>query len=287
MNPAHSSITESSSRIGGVKRPILYCAISFSSGIFFSYLFSIPFVPALILSLSSIMLSAVFVKKNIPSHIFLYIALILFGAAYYQNFQILPDNHVSRFAPEEGRKVSIEGVVVDDPLIKKAFYNKEKISFTIKSDLLIDGSTVRPVTGLLRTDLYTDGVGNIPQFGDKVIMDGTVSRPEGLKNPKIFDYSKYLNIKNIYAAFTANGDGSIRLIKRTSAASLQGRAYSVRHRIRELITRYVDKPYSGFLKAVLIGDRTELESSVTDDFVKTGTVHVLPAQYTKLYPAAF
>ncbi|MDD5422318.1 MAG: DNA internalization-related competence protein ComEC/Rec2 [Candidatus Omnitrophica bacterium] len=34
-------------------------------------------------------------------------------------------------------------------------------------------------------------------------------------------------------------------------------------------------PHNGFLKAILIGDRTGLGKGVKDDFVKTGTVHIL------------
>lgn len=258
-----------------MKRPILYCAISFCLGISFSYLFNISILPALALSAASIILAIIFVKKNRASHIFLYLSLLFFGAAYYQNFEILPNNHISRLSSEEGRKASIKGSIVDDPLIKKAFYNKEKISFTIQSHLLIGALSMQAVTGLVKVDLYTDEKGKLLQFGDEIIMEGTLSTPEGLRNPGLFDYSKYLKIKNIYAAFIVNGAGSVQIIKRGPSNTLQGRAYLLRHRIRELITKYVDKPYSGFLKAVLIGDRSALESFITDDFVKTGTVHVL------------
>jgi len=90
------------------------------------------------LILASIILAALFIKKNIPSHLFLYLALMAFGAAYYQNYNILPPNHIANFTTEEGADVSIKGIVMDDPVTKKALYGGERTDFTIKS-----GSSLR------------------------------------------------------------------------------------------------------------------------------------------------
>ena len=231
--------------MGGVKRPILYIVIPFCVGITLSYFFNIPILPPIVLTILFLILCALFFRNNLLSHTFLYIALLFCGAAYYQNFEILPNNHISRLSSEEGRKASIKGVIVDDPLIKKAFYNKEKISFTIQSRLLIDALSMQAVTGLVKVDLYADEEGKLLQFGDEIIMEGTLSMPEGLRNPGSFDYSKYLKIKNIYASFIVNGPGLVQIIKKGSSNTLQGRAYLVRHRIRGAITKYVDKPYGG------------------------------------------
>lgn len=278
-----------------MKRPILYCAISFCLGISLTYFFNIPIKPCLIVALILIILAAIFFKNNRLSHIFLYIALILFGAVYYQNFNILSPNHIANFTTEEGRKVLLKGRIANDPVTKKAFYGKEKISFTLKADAisLMNSSpglklseTVRQagagsdyywqkVTGLVKVDLYSGEKQDNINFGDEIVAKGLLSRPQGLKNPGIFDYSNYLKIKNIYALFTVNGIDSVRVIRNGQAGRMQIWAYVLRRRINDAITRYVDASYSGFLKAILTGERGELEVSVTDDFIKTGTVHVI------------
>lgn len=275
MNPAHSSKEKSNIRMGGVKRPILCIVIPFCVGIAFSYFFNISILPFLVLTILFLILCALFFRNNLLSHVFLYIALIFFGIVYYQDYSVLPQNHISNFTSEEGKKVSIKGIIIDDPITKKAFYGKEKTSFILRSNLLIDALSARAVTGLVKVDIYTDEKGKLLQFGDEIIMEGTLSVPGGLRNPGSFNYSTYLKIKNIYVAFVVHGAGSVQIIKRGPSNTLQGRAYLLRHRIRELMTKYVDKPYSGFLNAILIGDRSALESFITDDFVKTGTVHVL------------
>ena len=362
MNPAHSTIQLSCSRMGGVnpsrpKRPILYCAISFSAGISLAYFFNIPIVNFAAGSLLLIILASVFFKNSVISHIFLYLALVFFGAAYYQNYNILPENHIANFISDTGRMVSIRGVVADDPVKKKAFFGKEKINFTLKASLITDEGGIHDVTGLVRVDIYTDEEGGVypahppvtqldsriggvhpaystaaqlnsrmggvhpayptaaqlnsrmggVNFGDEIVMQGILSRPQGLKNPGIFDYSNYLKIKNIYAVLTVNGIAAVRVIKSGQASRIQLWAYSFRHRIDDAITRYVDPStssgsipifgrgidpsiysgstqgpgrevdsrYSGFLKAVLAGERSGLDSSITDDFIKTGTAHVI------------
>jgi competence protein ComEC len=264
-----------------LKRPILYCAISFCIGIALANL-SIPALYPVSFCFVSIVLAAILSKSNILSHIFLYLALIFFGAAYAQNYDILPDNHIANFISEENPKITIKGIVIDDPFTKKAFYGKEKTSFTLKAGLLRPSGTRndgdynwRKVTGLVKTDIYSDEKPGNLGFGDEVVIAGRLSRPEGLKNPGLFDYSRYLGIKNIYAALSVSENNFVEVTSGGRVNPVMKWAYYVRRNIRDAIKRYVDKRYSGFLNAILIGERTELDSSITDDFVRTGTVHVI------------
>lgn len=258
-----------------MKRPILYCAISFSTGISLAHFFNIPVISFIITSLALIALSATFFKKNTFSHISLYLALVLFGAVYQQNYNILPKNHISNFATEESKRVSIKGVVIDDPVMKKAFYGKEKISLTMKANILTEDAREYGVTGLVKVDIYTDKKENNIKFGDEIIAQGLLSRVYGLKNPGLLDYSDYLKIKNIYASFMVNSADQASVIGSGRAGRMQLWAYALRKRINDAIARNTDIRYSAFLKAILTGERSELEPSVMDDFIKTGTVHVI------------
>lgn len=258
-----------------MKRPILYCAISFAAGISLSRVFNIPVVHFIAVSLILIIITAALFKKNILSHIFLYIAIIFFGAAYYQNYNILPKNHVANFISDEGKTALVRGIVADDPIRKKAFYGKERTSFILKIEYLTEKDRTYDVTGLVKVDLYTDEEEEKIKFGDEISISGKLSKPQGLKNQGLFDYLNYLKIKNIHALMSANGGSSIRLIKGGRMNIFASWAYSVRKNINGAITRYVDVRYSGFLKAILTGERSELDSSVMDDFIKTGTVHVI------------
>ena len=257
-----------------MKRPILYSAISFSVGIALAGL-SIPIIYPVGLCFISIILAAVLFRNNILSHIFLYLALIFFGSAYAQNYDILPGDHIVNFISEESPKITIKGAVVDDPFTKKAFYGKEKTSFTLKAEYIKIAGGWQKVTGLVKTDIYSDERPGDLGFGEKIVLSGSLSRPEGLKNPGLFDYARYLGIKNIYAVLAVNENSSVEILPRERVDPVMKLAYNVRRSIRDSIKRYVDKRYSGFLNAILVGERTELDSAITDDFIRTGTVHVI------------
>lgn len=269
------------------KRPVFYCAIFFCLGISLAYFFGIPFVPYLISSLILIVLAVIFSRNNTLSHVLLYLALVSFGIFYYSYSDYKAPGHIVNFATEDGQKVLLKGRIADDPVTKKTFYGKKRITFALQAHGLrllrpaFDGTrnddscNWQAASGLVKASLYYDEKPGGIRYGDEVMMKGVLSKPQGLKNPGIFDYTNYLKIKNIYAVFSANGGNSVRILASTGAGTLQGKAYLLKHRIGEAITEYIGRPYAGFLKAILTGDRTELESSVTDDFIKTGTVHVI------------
>ncbi|MBI5124423.1 MAG: DUF4131 domain-containing protein, partial [Candidatus Omnitrophica bacterium] len=153
-----------------MKRPILYIVIPFCIGIALACFFNadtsrlgcIPNLGFSISSLALILLAAVFHRNNILSHIFLYIALMFFGIAYCQNYSILPKNHIANFISEENPRVAIKGIITDDPFTKKAFYGKEKTSFTLEANAMNFSPGLgndyywQKVTGLVKVDLYSD-----------------------------------------------------------------------------------------------------------------------------------
>lgn len=275
MKSAYSSKVKSDGRIGETKRPILYAVIPFCAGIALAYFLSLPIQPLIALTVIFLILAAVSFRNNLLSHILLYIALLFFGAVYYQSYCALPANHISNYVSDANKKVIIRGIVADDPVSKKAFYGKYRTSFTLKVSYVRADDGWQPVAGLVKTDVYSEEKNALQGFGDEVVIEGKLSRPDGLKNPGLFDYSKYLGLKNIYAILNANGPGSIQSLRSGSPDPVQRWAYILRNRIKSSIDSCLKSPYNGFLKAILIGDRAELDDAITDDFIKTGTVHVI------------
>ena len=273
-----------------MKRPILYIVIPFCFGIAISRFLKIPIAYPVILSIAFIAIALLKSRKNIFSHLALYFAVFFFGIAAYQNSVQLPPDHISRYAQDIPQKVFIKGVVADDPITSSALYGKKKTTFTLKAEEIKkkdgegaigggEGKT-RLVEGLARVTAYSDKEMPI-SFADKLVMEGLLSKPQGLKNPGIFDYEEYMAIKDIHAVLRVKEDSLIKKIEPGSYAPstymnlVQKTAYKLRHHLRNLFDKYLEPRYSGFMKAILIGDRTGLDDNLKDDFVKTGTVHIL------------
>lgn len=274
MNPALSSDSEDAIRKYGMKRPALYITISLILGIASSAIIRIPIFYPILFAAALTALAFIYSDRRIPSHIYLYLAVFFFGMAFYQNSNILPPDHIANFTTPAPRKVIAEGIIADDPVIARTFYNTEKTAFTLKIGAFKDNDRWRVSQGLVKVDMY--GKRERPlRFGDRVILEGMLLRPPALKNPGLFDYGRYLEIKNIHSVLKVKELFMVKVTGRSLQDPLKTAAYFVRNKIRALFDRYFAPEYGGFLKAILIGDRAELDDELRKSFVKTGTVHIL------------
>lgn len=258
-----------------MKRPALYITIFFCLGILSCRFFGGPCAYyCLLLAVVFILASILSSRRHLSAHVAIYIATLFLGMAYYQNSIVLPADDISNFATGKAAKVIVKGLIIDDPVAATTFYKKDKISFVLQAAHIKTGSEWQKVAGLVRVDVYSEKKEDI-FFGDEVVLEGLIYRPAGLRNPGLFDYSKYLEMRNIRALLKVKDRSSVEVVGTRPANLVQRLAYKVRHRIRGLFDKYMDKQYGGFLKAIIIGDRNDLANSIKDDFVKTGTVHVV------------
>ena len=256
-----------------MKRPILYITIAFASGIALASLFSIPISYPIALSALFMALACILSGKNITSHISLYFAVLFFGIAYYANSCIIPLDHISRMAADDPKHIYVRGVVADDPVIEMSFYNQNKAVFLLKTKAFAENGLWKKIRGYVKVVSYANA-GDF-SFGDEVVLEGELSKINGLKNPGVFDYSKYLKLKDIYCSLKVASESEIKVIKPHSVFSVSGAAYSFRHWITKSIDGRFDKLHGGFLKSIITGDRAQLGEKIKDDFIKTGTVHVI------------
>lgn len=257
-----------------MKRPFLYPAVSFSAGILSCRLFNLPFIWLFALSAFFTALTLFLSKQRILSHISLYLAALFLGMAYYHNSTILPPDHISILALDGPRRVFIKGTIADYPVTRRTPHNTETTAFILETNSCRTPLGWRKAGGLLDVVAYPDKARGLG-LGDEVVLEGLVSKVAGLKNPGVFDYSNYLAMKGVYIrlkvkdGFFIERSGRIRL-------GFMGRAgRGLRHKIITTIDRYMDERGGGFLKAILIGDRSALRQGIKEDFVKTGTVHII------------
>lgn len=275
MNPAISKTDKNRVARGGAKRPLLYIVIPFCAGIAVSNLFKSSIAYPLFLCALFALLAVLYLRSNIFSHLSLYLAVFFLGMAYLQNSSLLPSDHISRVLSEEPKKIFLRGIVASDPAITDTFYGKMKENFILKVTSFKESeASWRAASGLVMVNIYRDKIRPF-DFGDDVALEGLTSKPSSLKNPGVFDYSAYLAIKNIYSTLSVKEGSYAEKLGGLKTPSLIRLAYSLRHHMRAALDKYLDGLHSGFLKAVIIGDRSDLIEGLKEDFVKTGTVHIL------------
>jgi len=114
--------------------------------------------------------------------------------------------------------------------------------------------------------------------GDRVSFRAKMRRPSGSLNPGGFDYAAYIERQGIDATATVTGSESVQFLE-------SGRAHAWwaiwnqfdrwRSSIRRAAVQTFSQPLLGLYLGIIIGDRGYLDPDLRDQFMATGTVHLL------------
>ena len=114
--------------------------------------------------------------------------------------------------------------------------------------------------------------------GDVVAFRGKLRRPSGSLNPGGFDYEAYLERQGIDAVATVTGPETVRFIESGQTHiwwSVWNRFDRWRSSIRLAAIQTISQPALGLYLGIIIGDRGYLDQDLSDQFMVTGTVHLL------------
>lgn len=257
-----------------MKRPFLPIAVSLAAGIFLARYLTVPLVVTLALAAVSIASVILLRKHRVASHTGLYCAVFFLGILRYGDSQILPACHIAHSITDEGKKVFVRCSITDDPVIGTSSYGTQRMSFLAEARAVKEEGLWRKACGMVKVNVYKPA--GCLNYGDDVVLEGILSRPSALRNPGLFDHSKYLALKGVYAALTVKDVffAGPSIVQQPVGPVMKA-AFGVRRKVRDLLGEYMDRLHGGFVKAILIGDRSDLRDSVREEFVKTGTVHIL------------
>jgi len=204
----------------------------------------------------------IFKRKSL---ILIVVLLILFGMFRFQICKLLPERHIAHFINYLGiEKVQIEGNIVKEPEI-----SSDKVSCLVKltklEDVSVQGNillTIKENTVilfLLMEIIYHTGV---RYFDHSKIIIPTVSIT---RNTSIITtFMGFLTfINQIIRSQTGQKDLFYYLI------------VVPRNWIRSRINRFYSSKYSGFLKAILLGEKSSLPPQLRQDFALSGLSHIL------------
>ncbi|HEY6973974.1 MAG TPA: ComEC/Rec2 family competence protein, partial [Nitrospiraceae bacterium] len=114
--------------------------------------------------------------------------------------------------------------------------------------------------------------------GDRIAFRARLRPPTGSLNPGGFDYAAYLERQGIDAVATVTGADAIQVLQsgRTDGWwTVWNQIDRWRGRIRDAAVKTLSQPALGLYLGIVIGDRGYLDGSLRDQFMVTGTVHLL------------
>ncbi len=230
------------------RRPLFYICIAYICGIALYYTLRPPTALPLIIFFAAAALSLLIKDRRDITPLIL-ILVMVFGVFYSALFF----NDECTYEP--GREYDLEAVVNDAPVIEDG-----RTSYIVKPQ---NGQAI-----LLRVYDPSKNYG----YGDELRVRVKIETPKGETNPGGFNYRDYLKRKGIYALGSAR-EGNIQYIGHT--VNLKTPLVASRLWVEDTVERLYQKQEAAFLNSLIIGDRTNLETNVENDFINTGIIHAL------------
>lgn len=110
-------------------------------------------------------------------------------------------------------------------------------------------------------------------FEDKIKLSGKLEKPKPFEtnNGREFNYDTYLESQNILAIVS---NSKTTLIERPKY-SLKRFLFSIQNNFKNSINKFVYGNEGALANGILLGDKTGFDKKIKDDFIRTGTIHIV------------
>jgi len=200
-----------------------------------------------------------------------YITALIVIAAGWMRFNMIywsHANHIIHLPKDE--VFSFKAHLVKDPE-----YWPDKTVYWIATDSVSTNREWLPVCGRLRMNRYRKPLDSL-FYGEQILITGTFALPASRRNPGGFDYRSYLLARGVSGLFIpAKETVLIKTGQKMGHRLLRQVVYPVRRWIKRRLESIYAKESEYLLKALILGDRTDLSDEIKTAFAKTGTIHVL------------
>lgn len=238
---------------------LIYLSIAWVIGILLGAKFSIsPFW--LLLSLLPLPFFFVFrQRKKLVMTLALIILVVLGGLVRYQSsLPVLDKNHVKFY---NDQKIELKGIINRAPDVS------DKSTHVYLSDIKINNSEGwKEVEGQVLLFVY-----RYPEYryGDEILVEGELKTPQNFDD---FDYRDYLADQGIYATMLFP---KIEVLDTDKGFPPLVWIYSLRNRLSQAMTEILPEPQASLAQGMILGLRGNIPQSLKDNFMLSGTTHIL------------
>ncbi|MFQ6678249.1 MAG: DNA internalization-related competence protein ComEC/Rec2 [Fidelibacterota bacterium] len=114
----------------------------------------------------------------------------------------------------------------------------------------------------------------IATIGDTLTGFGDFQQISSVRNPGEFNFQSFYNRKNIYGWIFPDKNDYVT-VRRNSKFHFGRFIYTIQNKIRSHFNEYAPGDAAGLLSALILGDKSDVDPSIKESFVKTGVIHVL------------
>ena len=221
---------------------------------------------------------------------FILYACVLFGVGYW--LLDAGTNHGVDLPFHDGRReMTISGVVT-----APVEHSPGRMTMIVAVESVVQDTASRQVRGNLRLTWRPCKVGNECEpdtnvfRGDRISVRARMRQPFGTRNPGGFDYGAYLRDHGIHAVATVRGPGRLQ-VQHPPVFAFSERAWwqidRWRNQVRQAAISTLQQPARGLFLGMIVGEQNDISPDVRDDFMTTGTVHIISISGSHLGLLAF
>lgn len=198
-------------------------------------------------------------------------ALVLFFSAGIARLNVT----IAVFPPEHLVNIRLQKVTAVHGKISETEYRENgKNRYYFYCDSIYVGGKSRKTNGTIL--LYQGKAKQRFSIGDILKIEKTPEDPSLPSNPGAFNFRRYLQQKGIFQILYLPDDKQIIHLGREEGGwSVYRMLEPLRSSLRQNIKRYIPGPTSAVIKALLLGERQDVDRSLLENFKKTGVIHVL------------
>jgi competence protein ComEC len=254
-----------------MKRPLTLITIFFALGILFSVYFPNIWFVCLFGAVVLFLTGFIFCSQKHGWCLILFLAEAFFflGALHAQSAAILPSDHIAYVKVNQIEK--IKGIIVSDVSTKRIFSAQKKV-FTLEvREIFIQGG-FQKCRGKINGSVFK----NIDlRYGDEVVLEGRVHYPFDFSESEHFSYPQYLRYHGIVFLCSVKKNAKIDILQHNQANPFIGGILSMRHFMSGVLDKHLSGKEAGIMKAVLLGERSDIPADIKELFLRTGTIHIL------------
>ena len=235
-----------------MKRPLVIIAISLIVGVILSEI-----INGIILTVISFLFVLLFtISGNKQKRTYVVLFSIILGYLYtsvFYGLNEIPQHYIN------SENTTVIGRIIN--IKEKDYY----IEYDI--DKLYIEKNKMPRTKLkLRTSYKYE-------LGDMILLKGNIEIPTEARNKGGFDYRKTLLAENVYGILEYNSKAKV--ISKNNINLIWRSSFFLKNKINQIIDELLIQPESDIVKGILIGDISELENEVYEDYKEAGMMHLL------------
>ncbi|MDD5155099.1 MAG: ComEC/Rec2 family competence protein [Candidatus Omnitrophica bacterium] len=258
-----------------MKRPLAALTLLFCLGIFFADKIPLSFIPAYLLT-GIILFGAILTQEHKPVfNICLLCLAFLLGVILLKNSRYLPACNIAKYpySAKLGSSI-IKGFINEEPREKDG-----SSSFMFRVEQIQIGDSSRSACGDILARVKSSK--NF-HYGQQLILCGDLRRPFSFNQ----SYRDYLKRQGIWLVMHVRSETDVTRLDKDKGSKVKRFSLWIKDKIEEVIFRYTSSGTAGILGAMILGDKSNIPGFILDSMVKSGTIHILAGQHTKMPPAS-